>query len=284
MRFLLLSIVVLECMAAHASDIPVGSAYDNRIKAVAYNPGDVVVLKTAVGLAQRIIFAQDETIKSVASGFSQGWEFQERQNVLIIKARSVQMGDDQPPISPKTGEWDTNLLVTTSKRHYDFDLVLVEGSSKEVAYRVEFLYPAEEAAKKAFKDSKEVTTKQLDIRPVIKNTKYTMRVGKNAQEIAPTQAYDDGRFTYLKFPNNRDFPAVFTVSPDKSESIINSHIDSREPDVLVVHRVAKEIILRHGKAVVGVFNNAYDPDGVPPVDGTTVPDVKRVIKVTGEEQ
>jgi type IV secretory pathway VirB9-like protein len=98
---------------------------------------------------------------------------------------------------------------------------------------------------------------------------------KRSRAIAPALAYDDGNFTYLKFPANRDFPAVFLVAPDGSESLVNTHV---EGDVLVVHRVTQKLVLRHGRLVVGVFNEAFDPDGRPPVKGTTVPGVTREIK------
>jgi type IV secretion system protein VirB9 len=37
-------------------------------------------------------------------------------------------------------------------------------------------------------------------------------------------------------------------------------------------------MLRAGSAVVGLWNEAFDLDGRPPGDGTTVPGVRRVLK------
>ena len=105
-----------------------------------------------------------------------------------------------------------------------------------------------------------------------------MQIGDASENIAPTMAYDDGRFVYLKFPNNRDFPSAFLVAADKTESLVNSHIDPAVPDTLVLQRVSKEMVLRLGNAVVGIYNDSFDPDGVPANQGTTVPGVKRVIK------
>jgi type IV secretion system protein VirB9 len=34
-------------------------------------------------------------------------------------------------------------------------------------------------------------------------------------------------------------------------------------------------MLRAGNAVVGIWNEAFDPDGLPPTGGTTVPGVER---------
>jgi type IV secretion system protein VirB9 len=51
-----------------------------------------------------------------------------------------------------------------------------------------------------------------------------------------------------------------------------------EDDLLVVDRVSRRLMLRAGSAVVGVWNDAFDLDGVPPGGGTTVPGVKRIFK------
>jgi type IV secretion system protein VirB9 len=54
-----------------------------------------------------------------------------------------------------------------------------------------------------------------------------------------------------------------------------------EGDLLVVDRVSRRLMLRDGSAVVGVWNEAFDIDGVPPTRGTTVAGVRRVLKVAG---
>ncbi len=277
-------------MAAQAADVPVGSRYDGRIQYVNYNAGDVVIVRALPGLGARIVFAADEEILDVASGFTQGWEFSDRRNILYVKPKSIKTGSGQEAIvmAPEAGKWDTNLMVTTNRRMYDFDLKLLPGGgnsgkapqNQRVAYRVEFKYPEDEAAARARAADKAKAQAKLDEKPAPRNWAYSMQVGDASDGIAPTMAYDDGRFTYLKFPNNRDFPAVFIVAADKSESLVNTHVDK---DVLVVHRVARELVLRLGNAVVGVYNDKYDVDGLPPTDGTTVPGVKRVI-VGGDEE
>ena len=87
--------------------------------------------------------------------------------------------------------------------------------------------------------------------------------------------FDDGRFTYLRFPGNREVPAVFQVLGDGSEAVVNVRM---EDDLLVVDRVVRRLMLRAGTAVVGVWNEAFDIDGVPPVDATTVPGVCRTVR------
>lgn len=268
---------------ALAVDVPVNSRYDNRIQFVDYNDGDVVLVRALPGVGTRIVFAPSEKVLFVGSGFSQGWEFKADGNMLYLKPKSVKLSDEEVQ-SPEAGRWDTNLMVTTSERMYDFDLQLLPGSSngsvsrnQRVAYRVQFRYPNEAKAKQMAERDRAKAEARLAVKPNAVNWSYTMQIGKASDGIAPTMAYDDGRFTYLKFPNNRDFPTAFLVAGDKSESIVNSHVDPSAPDILVLHRVSKALVLRLGQAVVGVYNESFDPDGVPARSGTTVPGVDRIV-------
>ncbi|MEA5249899.1 P-type conjugative transfer protein VirB9 [Xanthomonas fragariae] len=273
---------------ASAVDVPSSSRFDNRIQYVNYNVGDVVLVRALPGLAVRIVFAPDERIVAVGTGFSQGWEFRKSNNILMLKPKSVKAGgngSETEVMAPEAGKWNTNLMVTTDKRLYDFDLQLLPGSNEgapardqRVAYRVEFRYPGEVRAKQADEARKRVAEQRLSVKPSPVNWNYSMQIGEASEAIAPALAYDDGRFTYLRFPNNRDFPTAFLVAGDKSESIVNSHVDPSAPDILVLHRVAREMVLRLGTAVVGVYNDSYNMDGVPTSTGTTVPGVQRVIK------
>ncbi len=84
-----------------------------------------------------------------------------------------------------------------------------------------------------------------------------------------------GALPNLKFPNNREIPAIFYVSADSSESLQNVHVEN---DLVVVQRVAREMVLRLGSQVVGLYNEAYDPDGVGPKNGVTIDGIKRTVK------
>jgi type IV secretion system protein VirB9 len=269
----LLFVLCLFATHSYADETPIPSLYDTRIQYVDYNDGDVVTVSARSGRGVRIVFSPTEKILDVASGFTEGWELVERGNILYLKAKSLQ-GEGGAALSPQPERWNTNLMVTTSARLYDFDLRLV-GASEGVAYRIEFKYPAEEKASAKAKASEKKSLTKLSQKMPPKNWKYSMQASKGAEGIVPSLAYDDGNFTYLRFPNNRDFPAAFLVGADGSESLVNSHV---EGDILVIHRVAPRLVLRFGKAVVSIYNESFDPDGVVPTDGTTAPGVKREIK------
>ena len=291
MKKSLIIFILLACYIdfSFAIDVPQSSKFDSRIQYVNYNNGDVVVVRTLPGIGTRIVFDKKEIIGDIASGFTQGWELSGSRNILYIKPKSVSIkeGKNNIIMAPQAGKWDTNLLVSTNLRLYDFDLKLLPGGSnsgkvprnKYVAYRIEFKYPIDVELKDKRAAKRAIVQAHFEKKPPPRNMNYTMQIGEHSEGIAPTMAYDDGLFTYLKFPNNREFPSVFTVAADKKESIVNQHVDD---DVLVVHRVSKELVLRLGNAVVGIYNDNFDMDGVPPQNGTTVENAKRVFIGDGE--
>lgn len=272
LRKLLPFALLLAFGTSYAAKVPDRSRYDSRIQYVDYNEGDVVIVRTTPGIGTRIVFDPKETISDMATGFSDGWELVNRENILYLKPRSVKVtgADGDAVMRPIARDWDTNLMVRTDKRLYDFDLRLIttkgsSGASKAATYRVQFRYP-----QKPFKYG------PVPASSTYKNWLYNMRVASGSEAIAPRSAYDDGRFTYLTFPNNREIPSIFLQAADKSESLVNSHMDG---DTLVIHRVAPVMVLRLGNQVVGLFNAAYDADGVGTPTGTSVPGLVRTLKV-----
>jgi type IV secretion system protein VirB9 len=49
-------------------------------------------------------------------------------------------------------------------------------------------------------------------------------------------------------------------------------------DLAVVQRTSRRFVLRLGKAVVGVWNDAFDAEGVPPRAGTTSEQLRRTVR------
>lgn len=285
MKKLLLAMLLALSAQAFAEQVPQGAAGDGRIKSVVYDENNVVAIYSYPGIATHIEFAPGESILDIASGFSDGWEFKDARNNLYLKPRTLPPNKTGgvEPIAPTPGAWDTNVIVTTNVRVYSFELHLIGkrdsgarlARDDRMAFRVKFLYPADEAARAQAAADAELARQRMEHRAAVRNTNYTMQIGKRSESIAPTQAYDDGLFTYLKFPNNREIPAVFVVDESGNESLVNVHV---RDDVVVIQRVAKRLSLRLGKQVVAVFNEAFDVDGVPPVNGTTVDGVERIIR------
>lgn len=277
-----LAIVLFLCLSvANAADVPQSSRRDNRIQYVNYSAEDVVLVHATVGYVSRIVFEQGETIVSIHSGFSDGWDISASGRIMTLQPISVAL-DEETTLQPNARQWRTNVAVETTKRLYDFDVRLLPegyaGDDAQVFYRIEFLYPVEEAEKAKADAARRLAAVERRTPIIPRNHAYYMKAGKRSQDIAPTAAFDDGLFTYLRFPNNRDLPTVFLVSPDGQEGKVNTHIHNDYPYLLVVQRVARELVLRLGESVVTIENRGFDIDGRPPQNGTTIPDAERLTR------
>ena len=102
-----------------------------------------------------------------------------------------------------------------------------------------------------------------------RNLQYSVQ-GSSA--IQPSEITDNGQFTALRFPNQRELPAFFAVNPDGSESIVP--FDVRD-EFVVIHGVFAQLRLRRGKEVLCVFNEAKDFYGRDPKTGTASSIVER---------
>ncbi len=245
----------------YSAQLPKSSSLDNRMQVQNFNASDVTIIKAKNGFATAVTFSQDEKIIDIAVGFN-GWEVNDNNNVIYIKP--VALGDSDSAIEPRLKEWDTNLIITTNKRQYAFDLVLVADDSKDHAYLVKFNYPHEEAQAKAEKLARANKEKEqnklnaeLNSFTVPRNWDFYMRVGKNSRSIAPAFAYDDGIRTYLGFDNVASIPAVFYYQGEEEMMSNTTQKTQGKYTVIIVQKVAERFILRSGDQVIGVINRGY---------------------------
>ena len=93
-------------------------------------------------------------------------------------------------------------------------------------------------------------------------------------DILPKKVWDDGRFTYIAMGNNREIPAAFKVDGNDGESTVNLHTEGQ---LLVIHEVARRFLLRLDRQEVGIWNEAFDPDGMANTTGTASSEVVREV-------
>lgn len=268
--FCLVSLLVMSPVA-RAWDVP-GWSDDSRVRQIVYASDAVVRIEAQRGFATHIALDPHEQILVVAPGDRDGWQ------VVANK------GDHDVYLKPQLAAHDSNLEVRTDKRSYSFDLVVLPLKAKfgngDEMYRVTFVYPDEVSARTHAEADAALVAQRLAQSSVVRNTRYSMQVMPHSDDIAPVAAWDDGRFTSIRIPANRRIPAIFRVADDGTESVVDKHMEN---DTIVVHEVAKRFVLRLGDEVVGIWNDAYDLDGVPPRDGTTVNGVKRVLRSQDHE-
>jgi len=284
--------VILTVLAMFALDnsfaasLPDGSKYDGRITFQDYNAHDVTKLFAKDGFVTTISLSNGERVIDMFTGFSDGWDIQDRGSFIFVKPKTFVNKQDNTVFFPKYPDWNTNLVVTTNQRTYVFDLILVE--KQQPMYKINFEYPADKANQKAQETKNaEIVKQHTEEVNYIKdrltnlnnprNWNFYMKVNTGSDSIAPIFAYDDGIFTYLGFDNTKSIPSVFLYEKG-TESILNIHMKEQgEYQILVVHKVAPKIILRAGEKVVGILNNAYGINPAPA--GTTIsPEIARELK------
>ena len=302
--FLLLMGCALQgaCASASAATLPTLSTADRRIGFVDYQAYDVVAIPTALGVITRIILAEDEKIiRPPDSGFPA--DCSDTMNEWCVRADN---GQNQITVKPRTGATQLNLEVSTDKRDYSFVLHAMPGAekSKSVLYRVVFRYPmptppaphvqlpsvASPAAQAASASSPALIAQRQELgKPKVRNVAYSVKAQGQARTILPTVIFDDGRFTYLKFPKASEVPAVFAVDANGQEIRVAFHaerllVDPQAPDAnvesdyLVMRSIARAFRLRLGELVAEIINDKFDAEGIETHNGTTIPTLKREAK------
>lgn len=281
---------------------------DPRLRELVYDPTAVVTVPVKRGIVTLIQLGEDESITDVGSGLGSDCS-----KVEMSWCIAAQPGGRVLFVKPKSGAGEpNNLAVVSDKRTHSLRLVVLDDKdSKQPVYRLQ-INPAKVSAPKpqpwgAALDTSaqarltlpemtlpaatlqampqpslpslptplDLVTERLKAKPLLRNTQYALAQGRASDDIVPTLVFDDGLFTYLRFPGNREVPAVFHVLGDGSESLVNTRMDG---DLLIVDRVSRQLRLRAGSAVVGIWNEAFDVEGQPPEGGTTAPGVQRILK------
>jgi len=171
------------------------------------------------------------------------------------------------------------LITTNKKRTYAFDLSLTGKKNgkyvQKPTYLLRFVYP-DTAEYKARAEAQ----KQAKALEKLNGTRHRSSVqhnynywGKGNRALAPTAAYDNGRFTYFSFDNGRELPLIYKVMADGTEMLLNSHV---EGDTVVIHETAKHFVLRLGKSVLGLENRSFDEQGTFNRTGTGNHDFVRI--------
>ena len=269
--------------AARASETPHPTAQDSRIREAIYSDAEVYRIVGAFRSATQIVFSAGERVEHVALGDSVSWEVAPAENSLFIKPRELAGA--------------TNLIVITrsdaGSRSYTFELSARRGSigarSADTFFKVVFRYPREEAAAAqaaaaqaayaratALQSGAIRSALDLAVLEGKRNLQYSVQ-GSSA--IQPSEITDNGQFTALRFPNQRELPAFFAVNPDGGESIVP--FDVRD-EFVVIHGVFAQLRLRRGKEVLCVFNEAPDFYGRDPKTGTASSIVERTSDPDGE--
>lgn len=267
------AIGALSPLPALAEQTPRSLGADARIREVNYTDGNVIQIRSAFRTATQIEFAPGEVIKFVAMGDTVSWEVAPADNSLFVK--------------PRERAGSTNLIVVTdfqgTKRNYTFELSAVAGArAPGTFFKVRLRYPEYEALQARLAQQRAQLTaalaaqngaikSALDIGVLEGKRNLNYKV-QGSTALQPSEVSDNGQFTVLRFPNQREIPAIFTVNPDGSEA--TASFDVRD-EFVVVHGVYKEMRLRRGKVVLCIYNESPNFYGRDPKTDTASEVVER---------
>lgn len=243
---------------------------DPRMREAVYAPGEVYRIAGAYRTATQVVFGPDETIRHAAIGDSVAWEVAAEGSVLFLKPR------ERPAA--------TNLLVVTERggatRHYAFELVARERSDRSpLIYQLRFRYPADEqtaAARQLASEARAAEQRLVSLelqRGALEGRRNHAWTAQGDAALQPSEVTDNGRFTVLRFPGGRSLPAVFEVGEDGSERLVPYDVRG---EFVVIHGVPRGLRLRRGRAVVCLFNDAFDPRATATGTATASPAVDRL--------
>lgn len=266
------------------------SPYDYRVKNVVFHDNDTVEIDGVIGLATHIVVSPDETYLTHVFGDANAWTFAHKENHYFVK--------------PKQADGDTDLVIVTNKHSYNLLLHYVgaaiskdqngqEAQSfiktpwaiREATIQVNYIYPDEVRHKKDAQAEKDRVSSELadPFGTGPKNLSYRMSDDPKSRSIAPIAVWDDYRFTYFKFPANAELPTLFALNSNGKENVVNATVMGPNHNILAAHTTSREWFIRFGDRVVGVVNDAFNPNYGANTNGTISPSVRRV-EVDGDDE
>ena len=260
MKKILGVLLLLIAGSACALSSPSSSRFDSRIRHVTYNSQDVVQIDAVLGIATHIVLDPDENYVTHVFGDSAAYAFTRNGNNYFIK--------------PAAEKANTNLIIVTDQRSYNFRLTF-RNDRNHAVYQVAFRYPEKEQR------LEEERLNQLNLEEAYRsrhggfNLAYSM---SGDTDIAPVNVWDDGVMTYFKFPSGMDLPNIKMMDADGQELIVNRNSEAN--NIIRVHGISGKWIIRLGNRALAVWNDGYNPreNGVNNQSGTTSPEVQRVIR------
>jgi len=239
-NMLVMGLMMIAAAGASGESTPQGTLLDSRVRTLVFNENQVYKIAAYYGYQTDIELADNEDVRTVAAGDTVGWQIVSAGQHLFVK-----------PMAPNAR---TNLSVITTKRTYLFELIGESASHREdMAFLVRFKYPQTNLVLSSRAGTKGPNGAAFNFNYKIKGDK----------SVRPSRVFDDGLFTFFQFSSarNTDLPAVFWVTPDGQESLVNYRMEGQ---YMVVERVGEKFMLRSGDEKATVTNKFRPDPGLDP--------------------
>lgn len=267
LRIALLSLLAVSPALAQSMNLP----QDNRMKMLSYDESDVYTIVTKCGYQTNIVFGPGEEIQTISVGDRSPWQLIPSGNRLFVR--------------PLVEDVTTNMTILTNKHSYQFDLKSLGAEKKgDAIYVARFIYPDKmpdplpmmmeppvsltppaappmatplPAVRPLTEAPREKFTPQSGpgiSRPVYPNYNYSYS-GPDA--LAPLQVYDDGKATYIRYPDtSRIMPNIYRIESGGEETPVTY---TTQGETLVVNAIANQWALKDNNGTVRVYNEMLNP-------------------------
>jgi type IV secretion system protein VirB9 len=255
-----LAVWMCAVVLADAGPQEAGATGDARVRSAAYREDAIYDLRGFVGYQIDLQFERDEHFIGLSAGDMEGLTFAAQDNHLFLK--------------PKAAGVRTNLTVLTNHRIYrlEYTSSLSPADPEAIVYALRFLYPPAPVAAATGPSPEERLESARAGSPRPRNFDYWY-CGRTS--LQPLSAWDDGVHTYLRFSARAELPALFVREEDGGESLINF---TAQDDQIVIHRVARQWVVRRGRLTGCIVNRGYEGAGERLDSGTVTPEVERVTR------
>ncbi len=253
-NLLMLSAWLLMAPAAHAqlvADMGMSAEKprDPRIRIISYDPDQIFSITGHTGYQMTVEFEPGEKIETVGIGDSSGWQVTPNGNATLLF------------LKPTTVATSTNMALVTNKRRYNLELNSRNGAKVNkdaITYVLRFRLPPAPTPVVSLVPNES----QLTLTPEAEWNRNYRFEGSN--ELVPEEVFDDGRYTFIRFAEAIETPAIFAVSGAEDENLVNSNLRGK---FVMIDRVSRQLVLRHGKLITRLHNEAYSE----PLPGPNAP-------------
>jgi len=307
--------VFMPITDSYALHVTRDSRADSRIKYANYRSDEVYPLLCREGVVTTISFEEGEEVTSYGSGYSTAWESATSGNQFFLKPKALDGATNFVIVTNRrVYSFEVRYAGRSESPTFRFifrypDTAAREAEEKREKERLEreleqqsistnAVSPREwydEEGESGITDTEMNKLRDAGMLKAVYpgdrkkgrkkrkspyNWKYSMNFGDNpgSKDIAPEAVYDDGRFTVIRFPAYAEIPNVYQVLPtedeDGQETMLKTRMDPNTHS-LIVEKVARELRLRNGDAVVGIYNEGFGEIVRETRSGTTVKGLKR---------
>ncbi|MCR8998686.1 TrbG/VirB9 family P-type conjugative transfer protein [Rahnella perminowiae] len=235
------------CPLAQAEVAGRGGQLDHRVQVATYSADNVFRIYTMKDRISAIQLGPGETINMDTGAMVVGKPGDQNNHEWIIGANKAGTMILIKPSEYATNP-ETNVFISTNLRTYLIELKLTDKASL-MTYLLRFDYPQPpKPAETPFKG------RELNVDPCQGTTNVNRRYRKRGDmTLSPSEVWDNGTFTCMRFPTNAPRPAIYQVLPDGTETLINSHAVN---DIEVIHAVSKAFRLRMNNLVLELRTDA----------------------------